>query len=424
MKNVPSNDKLSQSDSVNMGFSGPSSFIEIPTTNKAPFINLPRLRLNGELISESPQSGLISNHSNLPFKLNFGVGNKSPDAFFSIENIGRGFFESPLPYLKSPSAVPIIQGARLPAKNSSVLDWNKEFLFNTSSISPGIGRPKTEFFPEKARESKLVQEEANKFLTFASRKIAHLGSLYNLLTKIYIPISTIEEIDLRLTPIERVLLINLLNRKNPNLVEMLNPKSQNFDPDALMRAIENLRKSKSVKRIEERKKFVYKNVLKNLRKIATTEIELQNTQLKLTPSMAFKRYYFEDFTESSDMTIDHFIDPLNASNKDRAFKTLSKDFFKELFKNTRLYNDFFAYLESPDFAKDYQKKIQKKIEKLLVRWEALLKKETAEEVIFSRIEEYFKNNKQCKLPWSSNEISHAVESFKKFAGKLKKLNSG
>jgi hypothetical protein len=413
------NDKTSSSNSAKIGVSCPSSYIEIPTTNIAHPLILPKLTLNGDRLIESPNIAQ-PNSFPLPLRLNFNA-TKSPEGFFSIDNINKGFFESPMGYFKSPSIFPMAQGYQMSIRDSVTKNQQKEFILKTDSISPPRPKKMPSFFPETL--PKIKHQIPGQFFTYSSKKIANLASLFNLLVKLFIPTSTIEDTDLQLSAVERTLFANFLQRKNISITGLMANDSQPVDPQLIRDAVERFRQCKSTKRIEERKKFVYKNVLKKLRKSALKTFDEDTDLHNVSPNEALKRVYFSDSVILDEVNAEQLIDPLNTANKDRTFKTLSKSFFKIIFKNKKLLQDFFNYLESPEFTDDYQRRIQKKIEKLLVRWETLLRKSTEGAQIMSKIREYFTNNKQCKLPWTNNEIRHAIDSFKKFVGKIQKQSN-
>jgi hypothetical protein len=419
MESMLANDKTSSSNSAKLGVSGASGYIEVPSTNNAHPIVLPKLRLNGERFPESPNMAQI-NPIPFPLRLNLNSA-KSPEGFFSIDNISKGFFESPMQFLKSPSIFPMAQGYQQSTRDLTTTNEQKEFILKTSSISPPRPKKPKTFFPDNLQARRSLPN--GHCFSYYCKKIVNLSGLFNLLVKLFIPSAIIEESDLQLTAVERVLLVNFLQRKNIAIGGVNSNNGQPIDLQLIRDALEKFRLCKSTKRIEERKKFVYKNVLKKLRKNAVKNLEADAETHNISPNEALKRAYFSDYLTSSDLNIEQLIDPLNAANKDRTFKTLSKSFFKIIFKNKKLMNDFFDYLDSPEFTEDYQKRIQKKIEKLLARWEILLRKGSDGSQIMARIREYFTNNKQCKLPWTSNEIRHAIESFKKFMGKIQKQNA-
>ena len=177
--------------------------------------------------------------------------------------------------------------------------------------------------------------------------------------------------------------------------------------DLIMRA----RGEKSAKRIEERKKFVYKLTLKKLKK-EFYDSELYKSHLHSRDN--FYRYYFDTLAQQKDLAIENFFDPLNQQNKDRVYRTLSNLYLALIFESPRFKHDFLLYMQSENFVTDYQKSIDKKIEKLLLKWEELLEKETQELIVMKNITEYFTYNRQCKLPWTAEEITHAARSFLKF----------
>lgn len=245
---------------------------------------------------------------------------------------------------------------------------------------------------------------------FATSKIKHLGSLYNLLIKIFLPESAILNFEMRLSRIERLLFVEFMKRKFRNIGTRLDKPgelSANDITDAIMCA----RGEKSAKRIEERKKFVYKHCLKKLKKeFFESEFYKANHQSK----DLFYRYYFEEVARQKRVGLENFYDPLNQHHRERVYRTLSNLYLGLIFESPSFRKDFLLYMQSEDFLADYQKTIEKKIEKLLLKWEELFEKETPEPTIIGNIKEYFVMNRQCKLPWTIEEVTHAANSFVKF----------
>lgn len=249
-----------------------------------------------------------------------------------------------------------------------------------------------------------------KAFEFVTHKIVHTTALYNLLVKIFLNNTKIEAHELRLSRVEQLLLIEFLKRKFKNLTIDFENKPV-LDPSDVTELILRARGEKSTKRIEERKKFVYKHTLKKLKKeFFESEYYRSNAQSK----DLFYDYYFREIAQERDLRLENFYDPLNQQTKERVYRTLSNLYLSLLFESTKFKHDFLLYMQSSDFLRDYQRSVDKKIEKLLLKWEELFQKNIPEEAIIKNVKEYFTLNRQCKLPWTVEEVMHAAKSFVKF----------
>jgi len=249
-----------------------------------------------------------------------------------------------------------------------------------------------------------------KTFEFVTPKIVHTAALYNLLLKVFLNGTTIEAHELELSCVEQLLLMEFLRRKFKNLSINFEKKAK-LDPADFTELILRARSQKSTKRIEERKKFVYKHTLKKLKKeFYDSEFFRRTSQSK----DLFYEYYFGEIAQRREIRLENFYDPLNLQSKERVYRTLSNLYLSLLFESPMFKHDFLLYMQSSDFIRDYQRSVDKKIEKLLLKWEELFQKNTPEEAIIKNVKEYFTLNRQCKLPWTAEEVMHAAKSFVKF----------
>jgi hypothetical protein len=293
--------------------------------------------------------------------------------------------------------------ASLLASNSGISSQNLAFKISPFNADHSFTRdPIPRNPPPEASDSRKLE--------FASPKIKYVRRLYNLLIKIFIKRWPIEPHEMELTRVELRLFLEFIRRKFKNMPYQLD-RFHEFGAFEITDLIMRARGEKSAKRIEERKKFVYKLTLKKLKK-EFYDSELYKSHLHSRDH--FYRYYFDTLAQQKDLAIENFFDPLNQQNKDRVYRTLSNLYLALIFESPRFKHDFLLYMQSENFVTDYQKSIDKKIEKLLLKWEELLEKETQELIVMKNITEYFTYNRQCKLPWTAEEITHAARSFLKF----------
>jgi hypothetical protein len=206
-----------------------------------------------------------------------------------------------------------------------------------------------------------VQESSEgRKLEFTSSKIKYVRRLYNLLIKIFIKRWPIDPHEMELSQVELRLFLEFMRRKfktMPYQFDRLHELGIADLTDIIMRA----RAENSAKRIEERKKFVYKLTLKKLKKeFYDSEMFKSNVHSK----DQFYFYYFGDLSQEKGLSIENFYDPLNHQSKDRVYRTLSNLYLALIFESPRFKNDFLLYMQSENFVTDYQKSIDKKIEKL------------------------------------------------------------
>ena len=219
-----------------------------------------------------------------------------------------------------------------------------------------------------------------------------------------------------LSSVEQQLLVRIVKRKfgKPDwghVAKLMAEFAADIDQVLPVRPSESKRK-------EEKVKFVYKMVLKKMKR----RFEKANN-LPPESNEPFYRRYFGEIADRLGMPLDHFFDPSNNKRKEAGegaenrFKTINTEFLQLVFTSDKFKADFLAYLQSPDLLHDYQDKLGKKIRKLLTRWNKLVGKADEKEIL-NRANEYFINSERCKLPWAVFEVKVARDHFLQHAFRI------
>ena len=293
--------------------------------------------------------------------------------------------------------------------------FSEEFI---NSYTGGIGNVSPMFKRQTSFTSKLsiVPEMANKeeLKIKESKRLKNLKLLFKTLGKIFAA-KNLDDTEYKLSPFELGLLEHILQRKFHVNVSL---QSNEKYVQELNNACAQVCLQKSSKRKEENIKFIYKWIMKKLKKdFPFTSHESPNEL-----NAKFYEFYFEDIAKQLNLTVEAFYDPTNQekrakSNTASKYKSINTDFLKHIFLSEKFLKDFKTCLESPELEKEYQKKLQKKIEKLLLRWDKLNSKHTLEQLM-EKADNYFKVSVRCKLPWTLNEVIGAKEYFLKFLRSL------
>lgn len=124
----------------------------------------------------------------------------------------------------------------------------------------------------------------------------------------------------------------------------------------------------------------------------------------------FYEYYFKDTAVNLNINIKEFHDPLNIKNK---AKTLNTDYLKLIFNSHAFKTDFISYINSEAIKLDYCTTLKRKIRHLLLKFDSYFASgdNQSTQLGIEKVQNYFRKNRQCKLPWTSNEIVTAVNTF-------------
>lgn len=191
--------------------------------------------------------------------------------------------------------------------------------------------------------------------------------------------------------------------------ELLNSKEQLLDPAIASRILEKFNRN-SVKRKEENCKFIYKSVLKRMMRA----FELKN-DIKQDENITFYNYYFSEIAKEMKQPVERYWDPtsMRIPNKPifvTPFKSINHNFLLQVFAAKQFRKEFCTFLSSTDFLEMCREKVKKKLAKLMNKWDKELKN-TNIECFQEKVENYFKEAKRCKLPWTIYEVEVARKYF-------------
>ena len=294
--------------------------------------------------------------------------------------------------------------------------FSEEFL-NTYNASLGNASPmfrrqtsfnssKLSLVPEISPKEELKVKD--------SKRLKHLKTLFRCLSKAFAG-KGLDDGDHKLSPFELGLLEHILHRKfHLSVVLQDNEKYV----QELNNACAQIGLQKSIKRKEENIKFIYKWIMKKLKK----DFPLASHESPTESNTKFYDFYFTEISAKLSVTVEAFHDPTNQEKRAKnatasKYKSINTDFLKHIFLSEKFLKDFRSCLESPELEKEYQKKLHKKIEKLLLRWDKLNTKHSFEQLM-DKADNYFKASVRCKLPWTLNEVVGAKEYFLKFLRSL------
>ena len=299
------------------------------------------------------------------------------------------------------------------SKNNSVRPTGKRFELafpRSRSPSPDCRSP-----IRSASPIQLTIRKVSEPAKYKTTKNQRLLRLYDGLMKIFMQDDTTIARS-ALSPVEQMLLIRIVRRKfgKPDwdhVAKLMDEFKSEIDQVTPFRPSESKRK-------EEKVKFIYKMVLKKMRK----RFEKENNLLPES-NEPFYQKYFGDLSHLLSIPLSHFYDPSNNKRNgegeltENRFKTINAEFLQFVFNSEAFKKDFLGYLQSPELLIDYQDKLKKKIRKLLTRWNKLVGK-SKEAEIMDRANEYFINSERCKLPWAVFEVKMARDHFLQHAFRM------
>lgn len=213
-----------------------------------------------------------------------------------------------------------------------------------------------------------------------------------------------------LKPAELQIYMEILLRKykgSPNLRFM--KKFNNDIPlDELITCTNSFIDEASTKRFEENVKFVFKLAFRRLKSNLLKQNRIAFYSKKF--DIQFYEFYFKEVANRLNIDLKDFYDPFSTKGK---AKTLSVDYLKLMFNSSTFKFDFIRLIDNEAVKLDYQNTLKRKIRQLLVKFDHYFGS-TDEKVVQNGIDKaqnYFRKNRQCKLPWTSNEIITAVNTF-------------
>lgn len=243
-------------------------------------------------------------------------------------------------------------------------------------------------------EKKLKKKELKSRLIFFKKVSFFLTSVFNGTSL------DLKKENLKKSEID--IIIKILKKKywKYGQIKLLDQISQNLDINDLSKFLKLLQNNYSLKRVEEVNKFLYKNIIKLMKKKFIKE---NNSNEK-----NFYDFYFSLISKKKKLPIKSFYDPLNHKQK---ILSLNNRFLILIFSSKKFYYDFFKILEH-DFNEVYKINVFKKFEKLFKKFEIFYKNHNNENFILNKLLAYLKKTKGLKFPWDFRELECAKKSFK------------
>lgn len=141
----------------------------------------------------------------------------------------------------------------------------------------------------------------------------------------------------------------------------------------------------------------------------------KNKGIHTTLSKIDSLFYINYFQEKCDewgLGLETFYDPKTYKEQQRK---LRHEYLNLLFSSNKFKSDFFENMNSGALEENYVKGIPRKLENILLRFDHFFDEENGKEVEkgLKMLKKYFRNNKQCKLPWTRFEIRQGIDEFKK-----------
>ena len=236
-------------------------------------------------------------------------------------------------------------------------------------------------------------------------KLNRLVPLHALLTNVFLGRS-IDINELNIDKLSLNILVELMIRKNREMA--VSRLGREVSVDDIYGWVCQFQHGASNKRVEENIKFIFKLTLKHLR---NEFFKANNLNVKAEESNAlFYKHYFAEEAKKRGTSIQAYVDPLKYVNIE---KTLNIGYISNIFHCQHFKTDFEAYLTSGNIKNSYRKAVPSKLTKVLCRFEVKNKSKERlsenENIHIARM--YFRYNKQCKLPWTEQEIDEAIDSM-------------
>lgn len=261
-----------------------------------------------------------------------------------------------------------------------------------------------------------IEDENNASLSNQKFKSANCRRVFRKLSLVLEKLFLGREVraeDLRLSEPELKVLREVTAKKlvatNAEGLALLEHKAGHELMDELNRLISE---HKSVKRVEENNKFIYKYTMKYLKKQFFADFSLKNSK---ESEIQFYEHYFRPLSVELKTQIDDFYDPLYKTlNKNPTYKTINNKYLSLIFSSNQFKNDFFGFLKQ-DFKKTYcdtiPHRLTKFFKKLKTDVDDSAPKTSKKNSAVGKFAEKLKKSRKCKLPWTYKEVCAALVQF-------------
>lgn len=298
---------------------------------------------------------------------------------------------------------------RLDSSKSSIVNMHSEGRFeplNSNALARDSLQPAERQVKDGNQD--IMSDFNDRALQYYNAKIYHFRHGYNLLAKLFLNLE-IDVEDLDLSEFEKLVFLYICRRKFTSLsIPVL--KDQPLEHEFFEILVAKCKAEPSNKRVEEYTKFILKHTMKHL-KNRFKSLKLPSNSDLSPPD--FYYHYFKEVSEATKMPLEAFHDPLNNRRYKTEImpKTLNSDYLQLIFRSKPFAKDFCNYISSNQLITDYMKSIPRKFEKILLRWEHISEERIDRKQFRDRLHDYFFKNKQCKLPWTVNEIAAGINYF-------------
>lgn len=175
--------------------------------------------------------------------------------------------------------------------------------------------------------------------------------------------------------------------------------------------VKSFSESSSSKRFEDTVNFIFRLTFRKLKNDPPSARQVFSFAKNKKDD--FFEYYFGELAKEKGIPLSSFDNPLNYKNKG---KCLDKNYMKLVFSSSRFKKNFLEYFRRGELIKDYQFSLPKKLMKIMERFEAYF---TSYDINvldknLTKLQKYFRTNKQLKLPWTQKEIKMSIKNFEIF----------
>ena len=172
-----------------------------------------------------------------------------------------------------------------------------------------------------------------------------------------------------------------------------------------------------IKKRETYFKFVFPKCIKFLKNKLIKNLSIHDFTLKKMTRKEresfFYRHYFGEISKREQIPIESFFVFKNCTHRfsDLIPRSINQEMMKLWQKNPKLIEEILEYINSK-FLQDVQKFNKDKIEALLDKWRKMIIDQGEDKAVKKIVKRL--RLKKGKLPWTVNEVKHAMEQARKF----------
>lgn len=288
--------------------------------------------------------------------------------------------------------------------------YNPPVVRNHTNSSEVFSTDTRSLDPSKTFHNSISQFDDSKQnqMEEEGESLKFFGHTFRLLKKL-ISLDEIFEKDIELTNIQKEFVIEFMKKKKLC-------KNLKLD-DFTVKTLTTLRDNESVRRTEERLKFVFKKCLRYMQKKFRSKLEVKGPDSKkIAEALSdntkfdylFYSHYYGKISNRRGIPIEKFFHFRNWKNRvsEHIPKSITKEYVACLKMNPSFMQRFIVYMNTR-LVRDVKMSNTSKILRLVNHWEAQYEKNQSEEVLKQILNRFAK--KGLKLPWGLNEIRCAIK---------------